>query len=163
MAAKSSHVSLRQEYILFCGLDGGEICFTGCWPLQAGYAFKEAFQETEAKVRTFVNDTLVTMGVIFFLGNHPTVKHQVLTEVAKRSQKQGLCATHHVSVASHCMQDLDKRDAVADKRVEHVSADLAKLKTEKDSLQDQLLQTTSRLEHTRCELQTSQGIHPDKP
>ena len=57
------------------------------------------------------------------------------------------------------MQDLDKRDAVADKRVEHVSADLAKLKTEKDGLQDQLLQATSQLEHTRCELQTSQGMH----
>lgn len=61
------------------------------------------------------------------------------------------------------MQDLDKRDAVADKRVEHVTADLAKIKTEKDSLQDQLLQATSQLEQTRCELQTSQGIQTPTP
>ena len=61
------------------------------------------------------------------------------------------------------MQDLDKRDAVADKRVEHVTADLAKIKTEKDSLQDQLLQATSQLEQTRCELQTSQGLQAPTP
>ncbi|KAK9836595.1 hypothetical protein WJX74_004004 [Apatococcus lobatus] len=59
--------------------------------------------------------------------------------------------------AGKLTKDLDKRDAVADKRVEHVTTDLAKLKAEKDGLQDQLLQATSQLEHTRCELQTSQG------
>ncbi len=55
------------------------------------------------------------------------------------------------------MQDLEKRDAVADKRVDHVASDLAKAKSEKDSLQDELQLATSQLENTRCELQTKQG------
>lgn len=57
------------------------------------------------------------------------------------------------------MQDLDKKDAVAEKQRESMMVGLSKTKTELGSLQDALAKTQVELEKTNFELHAKQSKH----